>query len=161
MSVIGGPAFQMEYQLYSYGNSPPQNDTSTLMISLHLPDSEKSGKATATSKGDKIVAISDVFIKNARCHLSETVLSKLFFSDWKQGDFATAFPELDAEASGFTTLEINDAVHRVEAQAASGEKSISLVGFTIPLSQVSRWGALVLLSTQLYFWLHFTNLSKD
>ena len=37
MSAIGGPKFNMKYDLYSYGISPPSNDTSTLMISLELP----------------------------------------------------------------------------------------------------------------------------
>ncbi len=42
----------------------------------------------------------------------------------------------------------------LEAEFAQGEKTVSLLGFAIPISQLSRWGALLLISVQLYLWLH-------
>ena len=83
----------------------------------------------------------------------------MVFNDWHTGKFEAAFPELNSVSTGISTLEINDAVHRLESQVASSERNISLLGFTIPLSQLARWGVLVLLSVQLYFWLHLHELA--
>jgi len=92
--------------------------------------------------------------------IDEGSLKKLFFSDWHSGNFDDAFPELGSVSSDISTLEINDAVHRVESQVASAEKNISLLGFNVPVSQLSQRGILVLLSVQCYLWLHLHELSK-
>lgn len=71
-----------------------------------------------------------------------------------------AFRELNSVSTGLLTLDIDDAVRRLEAQAAASEKSISLLGFNLPIAQLAQWGVLILLCVQTYFWLHLHELSS-
>jgi hypothetical protein len=140
---------------------PGDDKHSTLTASLEIPKEEHFHKKEGWDV-ERIVSVSNFELDNTRYPIHEGLLNTLFFSDWKRGEFAKAFPELDEEATrfGITTLEIDEAVRRLESESASAEKSISLIGFTIPLSLIWQWGALVLVATQLYFWLHLHEFVK-
>jgi hypothetical protein len=126
----------------------------TLLVMINLPIDEKKPSG---SHGSKRVA--EVRVKTLPFKVDERYLS-LFFSDWKPGDFDRAFPELRAVSSGIGNLEIADAVQRIQLEVASEGRDISILGLSIPISQVSQWGAIILLSVQLYFWLHLHELVK-
>jgi hypothetical protein len=104
--------------------------------------------------------LSDIEPQFHSFRITERYLAALFFRDWKGGDFATAFPELNSSATGVMTLDINDALHRIEAEAVSSQRDVSILGFSLALSELSKWGGIVLLSVQLYFWLHLHELAS-
>jgi hypothetical protein len=129
----------------------------SLEVTFRIPQSRislpKKDRETESATSNSSIELATITYR-----INERYLVQLFFRDWKSGDFGAAFPELNPESSEIATLEIDDAVHRIESQAASAERNLSLLGFSIPLAQLSRWGALGLLSVQLYFWLHLHEL---
>jgi hypothetical protein len=105
-------------------------------------------------------AVATINLASRRVHLTESVLDEVFFKEWGHGTFAEAFPELNAEAADLSTVDLADTMARVQLQATAASNSISLLGLMIPLIQLTRWGPLVLLATQLYFWLHLHELVR-
>jgi hypothetical protein len=104
--------------------------------------------------------VSRVYVSARRYRMTEREFIPIFHKDWKEGDFATAFAELNSAASGVRTLDIGDAVHRIEAEAEASRKDVSILGLNIALSDLSKWGGVLLLSVQLYFWLHLHELAN-
>jgi hypothetical protein len=102
---------------------------------------------------------SEITMDTVNGRVDESYFKRLFFTDWRSGNFETAFPELNSVSNGISTLEIADAVRRIEAQAGTAEKSVSVLGFAFPVAQLSQWGLLVLLAIQFYFWLHLHELA--
>jgi len=78
----------------------------------------------------------------------------------RKGSFDAAFPELSSMSNGLATLDIKTAVNRLEAQTAATEKSVSLLGFNVPIAQLAQWGSLILLAVQLYLWIHLHEISN-
>jgi hypothetical protein len=133
---------------------------SLLRLEVEIPQNV-SPLIKSAPRGTTLLSISDIRAQKQRFHVNQSTLKTLFFDDWKQGlDFAQAFPELNTESAGLGTLDITDTKARIESEAAGAANSISLVGLTIPLIQLTRWAPLVLLSTQLYFWLHLYELVR-
>lgn len=148
--MLVGPRFKPSYKL-----EVNESDASlSLTFELPLADSKfRNNKQIA-----KLESVSQVNVDTVPYTINEASLSRLFFTDWKSGDFASAFRDINAASSGIATLPINDAVHRIESEAAASQREISLLGLSIPISQLSRWGAILLLSVQLYFWIHLHEL---
>jgi hypothetical protein len=158
MSGIGGPQFNLKYELIALSEDILKFPDVDLWVTSDLPLEKAS---LARRKGTKaLVSITVINLGALTVNIREDYLRRLFFNDWKMGKFESAFPELNSVSSGISTLEINDAVRRLESQVASSERNISLLGFTIPLTQLSRWGVLVLFSVQLYLWLHLHELAN-
>jgi hypothetical protein len=135
------------------------NDYAYLQVRLELPQSGYH-VVPPLPKESKIIVTQRIKLKVQKVHLTEEILSKVFFKDWQTGSFAHAFPELNAEASDFNTITLAGTEARVQLQATTASNSISLLGLTIPLIQLTRWGPLVLVATQLYFWLHLHELVR-
>jgi hypothetical protein len=146
---------------YQFGETA-KPETGTRKIGLWATSQRAISASQDVLKGKntqkKIVAVIELNFVDSK--IDERVLSRLFFSDWRQGNFDTAFSELNSVSSDIATLDIAKGVERLQAQAASAEKSISLLGFNIPITQLAQWGLLVLLSVQLYFWLHLHELTN-
>ncbi len=130
---------------------------STLWVELELPHDPRLNFLQPKSD-QKIVAVSQIKLRNAKVRVTQNDLVRLYFSNWKPGNFAQSFPELNAEAADFGGLELDDAKGRLQFRAAAEGNSVSVLGLAIPLYQITRWGALVLLGTQVYFWLHLHEL---
>jgi hypothetical protein len=105
------------------------------------------------------ISVTEIHLDSEFVRIDESYLKKILFNDWRSGNFDVAFPELSSVSTGISTLEISDAVRRLESEAAAAEKSISVLGFTVPVPQLSLWGVLILLSLQLYLWLHLHELT--
>lgn len=132
--------------------NPPNPNHGNLEVDIRLPLEE----ATFDGRNgvSTVLSISDIEVRIQTVKINESDLKAVFYSDWSTGTFESAFPELESVSSGISALEIDDAIHRVEAEFAQSEKNVSVFGFAVPISQLSSWGVLVLISVQLYLWLH-------
>jgi hypothetical protein len=133
-------------------------DGGTIMrLEISLPIEHAAGALQKDTK--TLISQSDINVTLTPFAIDEGYFADLYFTDWRKGSFDNAFKELNSVMPGIATLQISDAVARVESEAATAEKSVSLFGFTLPISQLSSWGTLVILGIQLYFWLHLYELA--
>lgn len=84
---------------------------------------------------------------------------KAIFGDWKTGDFESAFPELAAVSSDLNNIPLKSLPSRLADLQPKGTENIEAVGIKLPSEQVTRWGLVVLLAAQFYFWLHLHEFS--
>jgi hypothetical protein len=154
---IGGAGTEVKSS-FSLSYLFPLAPTATLTITSYLP--QVGYELRRLPKQATVKLESDITLEMRKVHLTESIFREIFFSDWGTGTFAQAFPELNAEASDFATVDLADTIARVQSQATTASNSISLLGLTIPLIQLTRWGPLVLLAVQLYFWLHLHELVR-
>lgn len=157
LSAMVGPRFDLKYDLVASGPNIMKDRILDLWVSMRIPVEKLALPRRKDTKA--VVATSAIGLNPVFVTIHEDYLTRLFFNDWKRGNFDAAFPELRTVSADISTLEINDAIHRLELLAASSERSVSVLGFTIPLPQLSQWGVLVLLSVQLYLWLHLHELA--
>jgi len=151
-NTLGGPRFKITSELNSH-DDPKANLSAHLGFIVDLP-LNKAQKQQFSS----LESFSIIDVRLRRYQINEHYLARLFFSDWKPGNFDTAFPEVNTSVSGIGTLAITDAVRRIESAVATSQRDVSLLGFSVPISQLSKWGVLILFSVQLYFWLHLHEL---
>jgi hypothetical protein len=99
------------------------------------------------------------YTENAKSvRIYETVTQK-FYSDWKAGDFQTAFPDLAKADSGLENIPLKELPERL-AQGLKQDQVIETFGLKIAVTDVTRWGLLILLAAQFYFWLHLHELTR-
>ena len=111
LASIGGPDFPKSYTLDAYSAGAGRG---SLRITTQLPlEKTNLGKNKAQTKG--VVAFTELPVTTKTFKIDERSLIALFNTDWRSGDFAASFPELSAVTSGFSTLEIADVVHRLDA----------------------------------------------
>jgi len=135
--------------------APEIHKSSHLSISLSLPLSKISFHP---AKLKSVTSVPKIHVDLRPFTVNDQYLSKLFFSPERKGDFVTAFPELNDYSRDIRLLDIDQAVHDIESLPSSNEQNLSVLGFSIALSQVSTWGALVLLGVQVYFLIHLREL---
>ena len=150
VSSISGPMFK-SFDSFDSPDSWDQ-DHATLRVDTTLPPSRTTSEIRNNAYA--VIAGTEIEVHLRTVKINETSLKRIYFNDWKSGSFDEAFPQLNSIMTGISTLDVNDALHRVESQVASAQQEVSVLGFTIPLAQLSRWGAFVLISVQLYLWLH-------
>lgn len=84
-------------------------------------------------------------------------LAKEIEADWSDNEFNDAFRELRVAAGGLGNLPLEELEDRLRERV--GEyKNISVLGFDMPLTELGRWGTVLLVAIQLYFWLHLRTL---
>jgi hypothetical protein len=76
------------------------------------------------------------------------------------GDFAHSFPELDKYTKGFQTLELDYFDSILEAEQNRTGETFEAFGIKFPAEATTRWGIVVILAVQLYFWIHLKELAK-
>jgi hypothetical protein len=77
------------------------------------------------------------------------------------GKFATSFPNLDSLAEIYGDFDVDklDGILK-DLQNRTGGESFQVFGVRIPAGATSRWGVMVVLSVQLYFWMHLGELRR-
>ena len=151
---ITGPYYGFKYDIDAVG----EPTTFNLHVNFKLPlrqSPRSNGKRTTALVGSAVLVL-----KSINTEIDERSLQRLFFNDWHSGSFEVAFPELNSVSREISSLEISNAVRSLESQEASLEKNVSLLGFSIRVSQLAQWGFVVLLAVQLYLWLHLHELSN-
>jgi hypothetical protein len=92
-------------------------------------------------------------------YIDETIM-KLLYGDWGIGVFKTAFPDLaKATSPDLEYVDLKSLVDRL-SEGSKGDQVIEAFGLKIAATDVTRWGLLVLLAAQFYFWLHLYELTR-
>ena len=94
--------------------------------------------------------------------IHENALGPYFMDEYKRnGKFDVAFSELASVANEFNLdyIELKQLPDRLTAMQTKAEPGIEIIGLKIPQKQITRWGAVLLLAVQLYFWLHLHELT--
>lgn len=73
---------------------------------------------------------------------------------WRHTDFADAFRELDEGTNGFQDLDFDHLKNVLRLQEKNSQDTFQAFGVRFPIETTSRWGLLILLAIQLYFWMH-------
>lgn len=78
-----------------------------------------------------------------------------------EGGFAVSFPNLDSLAGIYGDFDVDklDGILK-DLQNRTGGESFQVFGVKIPASATTRWGVMVVLSVQLYFWMHLRELRR-
>jgi hypothetical protein len=86
---------------------------------------------------------------------------KRFGKEVPAGNFAVSFPNLDSLASIYGDFYVDklDGILK-DLQNRTGGESFQVFGVKIPARATTRWGVMVVLSVQLYFWMHLSELRK-
>ena len=102
-------------------------------------------------------------------HLDVPVLSREFRVDlrralsrqagatWDSTEFSATFPELEAATKHLRTVDIRRLRRHLQSEADKSRPHFQVLGISIPSAEFSRWGALLLIATQIYFLLHLRN----
>jgi hypothetical protein len=82
------------------------------------------------------------------------IRGKFTQGQWFDGDFAYAFYELDKATSGIQKLPFSDLAPVLDQQEQREKGTFEAFGIKFPAEGTVRWGILLILGVQLYFWLH-------
>jgi hypothetical protein len=127
-------------------------------IDLRLNLTPAGGAYEGKIDGDKTTITLPV-VAVEECDIDRAALKKIF-PDWGTGAFGEAFPDLAKALGSFYEVSIEDMKDRLAQEAGKGEESFEVFGLKIPVGQLTTWGALTLLSLQVYFYLHLKELFK-
>jgi hypothetical protein len=85
---------------------------------------------------------------------------RAIFADWRTGPFDSAFSELLSVSDGLETLPLKILLTRIADLGPKGEQPLEALGFKIPAADITKWGLLILLAVQFYFWLHLHEFNQ-
>jgi len=82
-------------------------------------------------------------------------------ADWREGySFEDTFPELQELTENIQSTPIADLEKHFKNLSETFGKQVAVVGVKLPLSTLNKWGQLILLGMQLYFFLHLQHFSR-
>lgn len=92
-------------------------------------------------------------------HFNENGL-KALYADWGTGKFDTAFSDLrQATLGSLEYIDLKSLPDRLN-EGSRADQVIEAFGLKIAAADITRWGLLILLATQFYFWLHVHELTR-
>ncbi|MBS0417716.1 MAG: hypothetical protein JSR66_08380 [Proteobacteria bacterium] len=100
-----------------------------------------------------------VYVHLQSVRLNESAFQRIF-PDWRTGPFDSAFRELAVASRDNETISITDALHRMVDSQSKGEQTVEAMGLKIPAPELTRWGVILIVCVQIYFWLHLRQFSR-
>lgn len=82
------------------------------------------------------------------------------FRSWKHGSYEYSFRALNDITRDYETLNVDTILKIIESEKARAGDSFEAFGVKFPAEGTTRWGILVVISIQVYFWLHLQELAK-
>lgn len=79
---------------------------------------------------------------------------------WRYGRFEDAFRELDAITKDFQDISLEATQRIVRSESERSRDAFEAFGVKFPIETTASWGILLLLGTQVYFWLHLSEYRK-
>ena len=76
---------------------------------------------------------------------------------WSPGSFVQTFPDLAALSDGLGALQPEQVAKVLRNLRERTGKEVEVSGLKLPLEVITRWGLLVILAIQLYFWIDLRN----
>jgi len=78
--------------------------------------------------------------------------------DWKHGQFDYSFRQLSAITKEYPTINIETCEQVLASEEKRGGESFEALGIRFPAENTTRWGILVIIGIQIYFWIHLREL---
>jgi hypothetical protein len=135
----------------------PDTDSALKHVNLrkHL-DSQKSGFVGRLPKSNQEV----FFYTGLYNHVEASqALLQGFFPSLCRGSFAESFSDLAKATAGLGPLTLEETRKLVSDEAAKGSDRFEAFGMKFPVDQVTRWGAILLLSVQIYLFAYLRQLT--
>lgn len=84
-------------------------------------------------------------------------------STWQHGTFSYSFAQLDNISKDYQGLELStiDRILTAEEKRTGERERFEAFGIKFPAEGTTRWGILLILGVQVYFWLHLRELSAN
>ncbi|HEY3767277.1 MAG TPA: hypothetical protein VGN44_01275, partial [Candidatus Angelobacter sp.] len=79
---------------------------------------------------------------------------------WLHGEFKDAFFELDQATAGFQDLDFDHIKQILQNNERNSKEAFQAFGVTFPIETTTKWGTLIIIMIQFYFWLHFLEYRK-
>jgi hypothetical protein len=79
---------------------------------------------------------------------------------WRDSAFSDSFYELDQATAGFQDLDFYHLKKILRVQQTNSKEVFTAFGVTFPSETTTRWGMLIILAIQLYFWLHLAEYRR-
>lgn len=92
--------------------------------------------------------------------LRETLLLDFPKYKWIKSDFKDAFYELNGATEGFQDLDFPHLRQILRQSEKNAKEVFEAFGVKFPIESTTRWGVIVILSIQLYLWLHMAEYRK-
>ncbi len=83
-----------------------------------------------------------------------TLIREIRREGWHDADFKDAFRELDQMTTGFQDLDFSHLQKILHLQEKNSKEGLEAFGVKFPVETTTRWGVLLVIAIQLYFWLH-------
>jgi hypothetical protein len=129
-----------------------------VLLIFRVPFAPKGADRSRVKSGDDLFIQTNYSAKSVR--ISQSVLRQGLYSDWPPGDYNTSFPDLAAASQGFEQEPLSSVVQRIRDIQNKGDVPLEFFGFKIPGAEAGKWGLVLLLATQFYFWIHLHELSN-
>ena len=75
---------------------------------------------------------------------------------WHTGNFGESFPDLAELSIGLEALPM-DGVDTVLRNLGKRSEAFEFGAIKFPVEDTAFWGAIIILATQLYFWIHLSD----
>ncbi len=79
--------------------------------------------------------------------------------NWKHGDFDYAFRQLSNITKDYEALDLITIEKVLAGEEKRTGESFEILGIKFPAENTTRWGILVIIGVQIYFWIHLRELS--
>ena len=91
---------------------------------------------------------------------SQSVLTDQANKKWSPGSFAQTFPDLAALSEGLDALQPEQVGKILRNLRERTGKEVEVSGLKVPLEVITRWGLVLIVGIQLYFWLDLRNFLR-
>ena len=78
--------------------------------------------------------------------------------DWKHGQFDYSFRQLSEITKEYPTINLETYEQVLNREEKRGGESFEALGIKFPAENTTRWGILVIIGIQIYFWIHLREL---
>jgi hypothetical protein len=91
---------------------------------------------------------------------AQQYIANLANSKWAPGSFSQSFESLESTTKGLENVSLPDIATFLAAQIAQTKKDVEILGIKIPTELITRWGLVLVVSVQFYFWLNLRRLAS-
>jgi len=79
---------------------------------------------------------------------------------WRHGNFQESFPELAAITNVYANVDLETAEKILAGEVERRKERLEVWGVRVPSEDATRWGSVIVVAIQLYFWLHLMAFVK-
>ena len=132
---------------------------------IHPYDLYKLSDPNDTASGDRGMRIPPNIFIPVNCDFidvpAQQYLASRANANWGTGDFSHSFEALEGATKALDNVSLADVSAFLAAQLAQSKKDVELLGVKIPTELISRWGLVLIVCVQFYYWLNLRQLASQ